>query len=383
MYWIILTGEYPPQAGGVSDYTWLVAHALAQTGDEVHVWCPRHTREDESSSEKVFVHRLPDHFGKRSLRILDDVLAQLPAESRLLVQYVPHSFGSRAMNLPFCIWLWRQRHRCLIDVMFHEVCYPWVMSRRFFRHNLLALVNRVMAWLVVRSAKRIFASIPAWVNLLRPFSASKQLEWLPIPSNVPPEVDAMNVAAIRQELLGICDIRTSPRLLGHFGTFGPVYERLLREVVPAMARKVDSMVFLFVGRGSAEFAARLRNDYPALAPRIVATGPLAAQDISDHLAACDLLVQPYPDGVSTRRGTTMAGLALGRPVLTNSGHLTEPFWAESGAVRLVSTVSAIPAAALELLDDGQACPRLAAAGAALYAAKFDLSRTIARLRMAD
>jgi len=38
--WAILTGEYPPQPGGVSDYTRLVAEGLAVGGDEVHVWAP-------------------------------------------------------------------------------------------------------------------------------------------------------------------------------------------------------------------------------------------------------------------------------------------------------------------------------------------------------
>jgi len=38
--WAIITGEYPPQAGGVSDYTRIVAEALVAAGDEVHVWTP-------------------------------------------------------------------------------------------------------------------------------------------------------------------------------------------------------------------------------------------------------------------------------------------------------------------------------------------------------
>ena len=38
--WHIITGEYPPAPGGVSDYTEAVAAGLAAAGDEVHVWCP-------------------------------------------------------------------------------------------------------------------------------------------------------------------------------------------------------------------------------------------------------------------------------------------------------------------------------------------------------
>ena len=39
--WHIITGEYPPNPGGVADYTQLVALGLAAHGDSVHVWAPR------------------------------------------------------------------------------------------------------------------------------------------------------------------------------------------------------------------------------------------------------------------------------------------------------------------------------------------------------
>ena len=38
--WHILSGEYPPQPGGVSDYTAGLAEGLAKAGAEVHVWVP-------------------------------------------------------------------------------------------------------------------------------------------------------------------------------------------------------------------------------------------------------------------------------------------------------------------------------------------------------
>ena len=38
MTWHVLTGEYPPDCGGVGDYSADLARALAETGDLVHVW---------------------------------------------------------------------------------------------------------------------------------------------------------------------------------------------------------------------------------------------------------------------------------------------------------------------------------------------------------
>ena len=39
--WLILTGDYPPQLGDVSDYTRQIACGLAEAGDLVHVRQPR------------------------------------------------------------------------------------------------------------------------------------------------------------------------------------------------------------------------------------------------------------------------------------------------------------------------------------------------------
>ena len=50
--------------------------------------------------------------------------------------------------------------------------------------------------------------------------------------------------------------------------------------------------------------------------RVVAPGSLPAAAVTEYLRACDLVIQPYPDGVSSRRGTAMAALANGVPVVT-------------------------------------------------------------------
>ena len=102
--WVILTGEYPPQPGGVSDYTRLVAEGLAAVGDEVAVYAPPQSLGPDPAAPGVRVRRLPDRFGLRGLRWLDRELAR-DRPDRVLVQYVPHAFGLKAMNLPFAAWV--------------------------------------------------------------------------------------------------------------------------------------------------------------------------------------------------------------------------------------------------------------------------------------
>jgi glycosyltransferase involved in cell wall biosynthesis len=370
--WAILTGEYPPQAGGVADYTRLVARGLADAGDRVTVFAPSTDRPDASDTG-VSVVRLPDHFARRGRAVVLEHLRRLNPD-RILVQYVPHAYGRKAMNVPFAGWVrFALRRVAPVWVMFHEVAFPFV--RRPLRHNLIAVANRLMARLVADSADRVFVAIPAWGTLLRTLAPwSRPAEWLPVPSNLLTSADP---AAVR---------RTLPvgTLIGHFGTYGGAVAELLEAALLTLLKSDSDRVALLVGRNAERFRTHLLARTPDLASRVVATGELPPNLAAAHLAACDLLVQPYPDGVSCRRTSVMSGLALGRPVVTNLGPLSEPVWAtEENGVTLAASASpdTIVAAAERVL----AVPPVerAAMGQSArrwYAARFAVERTVEVLR---
>ncbi len=110
--WQIITGEYPPAPGGVADYTRALAQALAAAGDEVHVWAPS-IDGGLSADPGVQLHSLPEGYRPAGLRRLSRELCRLPGPKRILVQYVPHAFGMRALNVPFCGWVAALRDRGL------------------------------------------------------------------------------------------------------------------------------------------------------------------------------------------------------------------------------------------------------------------------------
>jgi hypothetical protein len=80
----------------------------------------------------------------------------------------------------------------------------------------------------------------------------------------------------------------------------------------------------------------------------------------------------------------MVGLAHGRAMVTNNGHLTEEIWSERRAVAMapVADVAASIALARDLLADAVAREQLGKSAARLYADKFDICHTIATLRAA-
>lgn len=376
----MLTGEYPPQPGGVSDYARLVARGLGESGDVVHVWTTPCSGETPGEVG-VEVHRLPDHFGPRSLAVLHQSLKRAARPRRILVQYVPHAFGWKALNLPFCLWLRSRKRKDSIWVMFHEVHFP-VSRQQSTAHHLLGEMTRLMASLVARAAERLFVSIPAWEVMLNPLMPRPApVMWLPVPSVIPRIEDAASRAALRARYAPSSD----GFIIGHFGTYALHITKNLRPLLPLLLTEHRERVALLLGRGGEALRDELHSLYPELTDRIYATGALSAEDLSRHLSACDVMVQPFTDGVSTRRTSVMAALAHGLPIVTTSGPLTESFWDENGAVLLAPAedLQAQAQATERLLANPEQRSRLSCAALKLYDERFDIQHTIAALRGAE
>jgi glycosyltransferase involved in cell wall biosynthesis len=297
----------------------------------------------------------------------------------MLVQYVPHAFGFKAMNLPFCLWLFGRRHSGT-TVMFHEVMFPMRVSQPL-KHNVIGLTTRLMAMLVARSAERIFVATPLWDGLLRRFIGShNSISWLPVPSNIPVVDDSAGVAATR--------LAYSPNgapLLGHFGTLSGIVGQSIEDLVaPVMESRNDARILL-IGANSTNFRDRWVGAIPGLADKVYATGALTPDRLSLALQACDMMIQPYQDGVSTRRGSVMAALAHGRAVVTTNGVATEPLWAQSGAVAIapVDDHEAMQSVIARMLADEGERLRIGSAAKKLYAQRFALRHTIAALRSVE
>jgi glycosyltransferase involved in cell wall biosynthesis len=377
--WTICSAEYPPDCGGVGDYTALVARELAAAGDRVLVCVPR--RPDGralTASPGVETLELSDRFGPASRRELTRRLAGVP--TKLLVQYVPNVFGLRGANLPWCRWLRRRgrAHGDDVRVMFHEP-YFYFDWRRPDR-SALAVVQRAMAATLVEAATRAYISTAAWDRYLGAAArrAGVPLTVLPVCSSIPRSIDPRAVAELRDRQMP----RGISTLVGHFGTYGAHIAPLLHGIVPALLAADERTAALCMGPGSQAFVDDAARLHPHLGHRLAALGRLPAADVADAIAACDLMVQPFPDGATTRRTSLMAALVNGRAVVTTTGALTEPIWAETAAVALAPAgdVGAVVAKARALIADSDARAELGARADATYRAEFALEHVVARLR---
>ncbi len=386
-HWTILTCEYPPGCGGVGDYTAQVAAALASAGDGVTVVCPpkpvqaaREASQAAAYAAGVELVMLDDAYGRLGRRALDRRLDSGLA-STVLVQYVPTGFGLRGANIPWSRWLLgrSRRHGNDVRVMFHEPYFEFTW--RPVRQNALALAERVMAATLLRAASRVYLSTDAWRRYLAPYAPGGRPQTfitLPVPSAIPRCDRLLDVAERRRQLLGA----STHQLVGHFGTVGSQVTPMLEAALIELLTSDPKVSAVCLGSGSDEFVRVLVATVPMIRGRIHGAGRVSRSDAALTLSACDLLLQPYPDGVTTRRTSVMAGLINNRAIVTTTGHLTEPVWADTGAVALTpaSDPASLVTAALGLLakDDGRAA--LAARGEKTYRERFALDYTIRALR---
>ncbi len=373
MNWQIITCEYPPQTGGVSDYTRLLAQQLRSAGDSVEVFAPRYENEPETlDDDGVAIHRTLGDFSRSDLTRTNSLLKR---NSRILVQWVPHGYGYRAMNLAFCSWIERlSQAGHPVFLMVHE---PMLEFSGSWKQRLVALVHRRMLRKLLRSSSRVFISIPGWKSYLRSCAPEgQQFEWLPIPETISVVVSPSATADIRHRSSGGAPI------LGHVGTYSAEIVQFLRPALLIVLNEIPELHLLLLGKNSKHFAVSLVTAVPRFRNRIHATGILPDLELSHHIAACDVMLQPYPDGLSARRTSLMNVLAHGIAVVSNTGHLTEDLWhtADVAALSPVSEPHRLAEDCLRLLRNPAECHRLAQRGLALYRSRFDWPHVIAKLR---
>jgi len=376
--WHLITGEYPPQPGGVSDYTFQVAHGLAEAGEAVAVWCPAwdSVQEEVQPNSKVRVRRELGKIGKGDLQRVDDLLNAEPRPRRLFVQWVPHAFSRRAINYPFCRWVRRraQRFGDEVVVMIHEAFLDFSGS---WKQRAAAVVQRLMMRELLASATRVWVSTENWTSLIRPYARRNlPIESLGVPSNIPVVDDPAAVAGIKRQFA-----KSGGPIVGHFGTYGLHTTETLGLCLTPLLARMPEVSLLLLGRGSVEFREGLLKQFAVDAGRVHATGSQPARELSLHLAACDLMIQPYGGGISTRNGSLMACLSHGRPVVASRGRLTEPLWDDCKGLVLAPQhePEAHASEVIKLLATPEALGELGRKAREFYQGHFAVEHVVARM----
>ena len=359
----LVTGEYPPQPGGVGDYTRALAAALAAQGAEVHVITQQRAR----GVGPVTLHPVIGRWGWGAL------LQVRALARRLRLDLLHLQYQTAAYGLSAPVHFLPDVAGVPTFVTFHDLREPYLFPKAG---------ARLRRWAVNHLAERaagVITTDPADASELEQRGIVRTLTTIPIGSNIAPTPPAGYDRELWRLALGV---QPTELLLGYFGFLNHSKggDTLISALAILADRKAKAKLILIGGAtgGSdptdAAFAAQIdkRIRRYELEDRILRTGFVEAEQVSAALLACDAVVLPYRDGVSFRRGSLLAALAHGCPVITTTPARPMPELRDGENMRLVPPESA-PALVLAVtgLLDAPAVRARLGQGARALAARFD------------
>jgi glycosyltransferase involved in cell wall biosynthesis len=286
----------------------------------------------------------------------------------ILLQYMPFSYGrwGFAPDLIRDALELKRTTSAAFGVMVHEAWVPMDS----WRNCVMGVYQRAQLWSLLALADAVTVSTEYLARLL-----GGRAVHVPVGSNITP------VAATREAARSDLGLRDE-LVVALFGTGHP--HRALDHVeaaIAALAADRGAAAIRVLNLGAGAGGLRVPDGVQVDTP-----GELSGAEVSVRLQASDLLLVTFTDGVSTRRGTLMAGLAHGVPVVGLRGISTDEVLLRHPDALVLTAVGdreAFVRAVRELAGDRKRMAATGQAGKTLYADQFDwpvvASRVIAAM----
>jgi glycosyltransferase involved in cell wall biosynthesis len=348
-----VSGEYPPDVGGVGDYT---AHLRAAL-------------EDAGQPSTVVSRR---HVGRRwDARALIWLLRHAPKSGVVHVQYQAAAYDLLGEICLLPGLLGRLRPQVCTVTTFHDVRVPYLFPRA---GGLRASAVRLLA----RTSHAVVAADQRDLASLGP--VARETFHIPIGPNVacaPP--DGFERTAFRRAL----GLAPDDLMLVYFGLLNASkgLNLLLASFEKVLERAPRTRLLLLGGAAGASdatdeaTAARLSGGLQRFGTRVLQTGWLPPRELSAYLLAGDVALLPYLDGASARRGSLLACAEHALPIVSTqpAGSEVAPFVravepAPAALTRAVLAAARDPSLATSsrTLASEMSWPRIAAKHVAMY-----------------
>lgn len=345
---LFISGEYPPDVGGVGDYTARLRAAL----------------EDQGWSSRVVTRR---DVGRWNARGLVRTLQAVTPTGLVHIQYQAGAFDLLGDICLLPVLLRAIRPRVRVVTTFHDTRIPYLFPKA---GRLRPASVRSLA----RTSHAVIAADAADLRWLSPGDRSSP--WsvqIPIGSNVPCAPPAGYHRAAFRDRLGAASDGTP--IVAYFGLLNASkgLDLLVDAFSRVRAHLPDARLLLLGGDVGASdptdraTAVRLQTRLAPLGTAVVRTGWLPPHDLSAHLLAADIALLPYADGASARRGSLLAFAEHGVAIVT-----TVPARPE-----VADAVVAVPSTPVALADAVLALWRDPTARAAQHAASLRLAARVA------
>jgi len=352
---LFVTGEYPPMQGGVADYTRALGQALVAAGQEVAV-----LTSDRASEAPVdpglAVWPEVTAWDRSCWAALDGTIAGWRPD----IVHIQYQTAAYDMRPGINLWPWRpwRRPDVATAVTFHDLRLPYLFPKA-------QLVRRWVTETLARSCRLAITTNPEDTTVLR--GVRPDLVEIPIGSNIPCAALADFDRTTWRQRLGL---PPAAAVLCYFGFLNASKGgELLVDVLAALVSRGLDAHLLMIG-GSVGASDPTNQTYlqqvedrigrEGLAGRVHWTGHLAAPEVSAAFLTSDLCLLPYQDGVSYRRGSFMAALAHGMPIISTTPAAPYPDLHDGETLLLapVGDGAGLVAACLRLLEDASLRRRL-------------------------
>src|SRR4051794_9884894 len=257
-----------------------------------------------------YADRLASSLAAMGLEVeVDDAKPDARPADVVLVNYNPFSWSRWGFAPGLAASLSRaRRDGSLVYVVVHESYVPPLS----WRWAAMGAWQRRQLRMVHRAADLVFTPVEPLAEELRHLDPPRPVVHLPVGSNLPDMRHARDSERARLE------IGEDELVIAAFGTGHP--SRRIGDVAVAANVAADlhgKVVVLNLGAG----APPVRVVRASV--RVIEPGFLDSASAARHLAAADLFLAPFVDGVSARRTTLMAALQHGLPVIGTDGRLTD------------------------------------------------------------
>jgi glycosyltransferase involved in cell wall biosynthesis len=349
---------------GVHDHADVLAAELAAEG----VRCTRHWLVRTHSS----LGRARAEVNAWSRTLVADLQAERP--DAILLHYSVFSYSHKGVPL-FVHPVLAALRRTGIPVVgvLHEFAYPWNYGGP--RGLVWAVTQRAILIDLIRACSSVIVTTDwraSWLRSRR-WLPRRPVLMAPVFSNLPPP----SPGAPRH---------TPGPVIGLFGYSyqGAALSLVLDAVRQVRAAHPGARLLLLGAPGPDSPAARAWTQAGAergLTEAISFSGALPAQEISDAIAGCDVLLFVDTAGPSPRKGTLAGSLSSGRPVLALDGKHTWPELQRARAARVVApTAGALASALAELLADPHELDALGVRGRAFAEREMGVRSTAEAVR---
>jgi glycosyltransferase involved in cell wall biosynthesis len=318
----LISGEYPPQQGGVGDFTRELARALIAVGHKAQVITGSGKQDTGRRTEDgIVVQRVINSWGMRCWKQIADI-ARREHFDILNVQYEPAAYAMQAgVNFLPSRWV-RHSIEAPIVTTFHDLLVPYLFPKAG------PLRWKVVEYLARHSNAVIVTNDDdrARLSNLHTKRLISNLHTIPIGSNIDPLLAGEFDRAAERARWGV---QPTEFLLGYFGflNLSKGGADLMQALKTLRDNSLPVKLLLIGGRtGSSDptntdYAAQVERLIGSLSVKdfVIATGYREPPAVSRALLVCDVMVLPYVDGASLRRGSLLAAIAHGKAIVT-----TEP-----------------------------------------------------------